>query len=522
MRKLLSTTIAAGIFVSMGMTPVWADVVGATELPVYNSTGSSKVTVSDPFLDAADGKMTKNITIDKGTYNVGVANWDKFNIGKDAKVQVLFSSHHQTSINKVAQSGGLSQIYGSFVSGTSCAGCAYNETGKVILLNPNGVFFGNGANVDINSFTASNMKGTWEEDSNREGYITLKLSKYNSGELDSSVDNNYGIKVDKGATIKADTNLTFAANNIDIYNGSQISTNTTTPNITFVNNAATEAFGKVYLVTSDGVNFTYARHGGVESMDNKVANSENAMKLNINGDITTGHLEAHNYSKNIDSEISTNGALLKAVKAEKGNDGSILLVSNSRVVSTDSSIGAGGDLTMTAPQKVNIKNDNINVAGNITLTATDGNGLKYTKEVTKNNVKTTEEYTNDGNVLIDSSKVKAGKTVTLTTPKIAGIQNSSDVEANDIVINGGTFGQVTGKAKVNATNNVTIAANDIWFDRADVTAGNKISATAANNIYSWDAAGNNAASSFDAPTIELTAKNGDVTSKYTCSTKIGT
>lgn len=518
MRKLLSTTIAAGIFVSMGITPVFA--LSDTALPEFNSAGSSKVTVTDPYI-GSDGKTTMDIKIDKGVYNVGTANWDSFNIGKDAKVNVLFSSHHQTSFNKVAATGGLSQIYGSFLSGDNCAAaCGYYETGKVILLNPNGVLFGNGANINLNSFTVSNMDGTLTENAGgRDGYIKLNLSKYNGTLSDNHID---GIKIEDGAKIKTDTNFTVAANNIDIYSGSQISTNTIANNVTFVNNEATEAFGKAYLVTSDGVNFTFHKHGGVESMENTVAKSNNAMKLNINGDVTTGHLEAYNYSINKDSEISTNGALIKAVKATKGNDGTIKLVSDSRVVSTDSTIGAGGDLVITGPQKVNFNGNTVEVAGDVTLSANDGDGQSYTKKITKNGVETTENYTNDGNVLIESSKVTVGKKLALTSEKkIAGIQNS-EVQADDIEITGKTFGQVTGKnTKVTSSKDIVIAADDIWFDKGSLKADGKIKATAANNIYAWDSTGNKE-TSFDAPTIELTATSGDVTSYYPGSTKTGT
>ncbi len=517
MRKLLSTTIAVGIFASMGMTPVLADVLPNT-LPTYNPTGSSNVTVSDPYT-AANGRYTMDVTVGNGQYyETGVANYDDFNIGSNSTFNILFTNHNQTSINKVAATGGLSQIYGQFKAGSAdnCGGvCNFQSTGKVILLNPNGILFGSGANVNINSFTASNLHGTYVEDERTgwEGYGTLQLRKYNDGEVTYTNDRIDGIKVEDGATITAGTNLTFAASNIDLYEGSKITTNTTTPNVTFVNNQPTEAFGKTYLVTSDGVNFTYQRHGGIRKMENTAADSANAMKIAMNGEIETGALKAYNYSANKNSEINTNGATIKAVKASKGNDGSVYLESDSRVISDNTTFTVGGDLTAKAKQKIQFNNGSkINADGNVTLeTTTVGNNESYTRE---NPDSSTSTYTNDGTLIISNSEINANN-ISLKSPKAVSIQSGSKIKGANVTADGGALGYVVGASKVDA-DNFTISANDIWFDRADIKAAQKISATAkTGNILSMDNTGNGAESSFDAPEIELTATAGDIINSKT-------
>ena len=144
MKKLLCTTLAVGLMSSMSFTPAFAD-VDANMLPGFNS--GTNVDVS-----TTGNKM--NVQINAGKGGIGTANWDYFHVGKDATVNFEFTDHNQTALNKVSATGGLSQIYGNITS-SGCASCGYDTvaTSKVILINPNGVLFGDGANVNLNSFT---------------------------------------------------------------------------------------------------------------------------------------------------------------------------------------------------------------------------------------------------------------------------------------------------------------------------------------------------------------------------------
>ena len=160
MKKLLSTTLAVGIFASMSITPVLAD-VSAGALPSLDSATNADVTTSGTNM---------NIQIQGGQGGVGTLNWNNYNIGKDASVNYEFSAHNQTALNKVNAAGGISQIYGKITS-SGCAGCGYDGTGKVILINPNGVLFGDSANVNLNSLTVTNMNAVYDAETKQ-----LKLS----------------------------------------------------------------------------------------------------------------------------------------------------------------------------------------------------------------------------------------------------------------------------------------------------------------------------------------------------------
>ena len=106
MKKLLSTTIAVGIFASMGIAPVFADVT-ASALPSLNNAINADVTTNGSNM---------NIQIQGGQGSLGTLHWNDFNVGKDASVNYEFSAHNQTALNKVDATGGISQIYGKITT----------------------------------------------------------------------------------------------------------------------------------------------------------------------------------------------------------------------------------------------------------------------------------------------------------------------------------------------------------------------------------------------------------------------
>ncbi len=429
MKKLLSTTIAVGIFASLNIAPALAD-VSAGALPSLNSATNADVTTAGTNM---------NIQIQGGQGSVGTLNWNNFNVGKDATVNYEFSAHNQTALNKVSATGGISQIYGKITS-SGCAGCGYDGTGKVILINPNGVMFGEGASVNLNSFTASTLDGTYNKDTNQ-----LVLNK-------DSNQGDYGIVVKNGANIYGDKNVTFASNNIVVYNGSKIATNVG-------NNVGDTAYGKVKLVTADGVNFTYYNNGAVKEISG-IKGSADKMTLNVNGDIKSGNIDIRNYSTNDASEINLKGATLKATKAAKGNDGNIWLTAANRIVTEGSSFqtvnqaGAeakdGGNIKFTAGKKVSVGSSNLNAVGNIDITS------------------------QEQNVVVDASNLTAAKDINITAKNIASVQNKSVLTAKNINVKANKDVYVT---------NSKLTADKITLDAGQTVAGNADVNNSQTNIY---------------------------------------
>ncbi len=441
MKKLLSTTIAVGLFTSMTITPVFAD-VAANALPKLNTKTNAEVSTTGSRMDIKIGNG------DQG--GVGTLNWKSFNVGKDAHVNYEFSAHNQTAVNKVDAAGGLSQIYGK-ITDSGCMNCGYEGSGKIILMNPNGVLFGDGASVNVNSFTVSTLNGTFNKDKN-----IMEFTK-------DSNQSNEGITVAKGAEIYGDKNVAFATNNINVYNGSKISTN-------IRNNVGDTAYGKVKLVTADGVNFEYYNNGAIKEVKDLVV-SNDKMYIALNGDVNSGHIDVRNwsaYDNGVEdrSEINLNGATLKATKAVKGNDGNIWLTSVNSIVSENSKYNAGGDIRFLAGKKVSLKTSELNAAGNVDLIS----------------------QAND--VAVDETKITAAKDINITAKRYASVQNKSELNAKNINIKGGDVYLTTSNLTASEKINGEAETGDIGMSRNSLNA-EEINLKAANDVYGDSNVNNN-------------------------------
>ncbi len=458
MRKLLSTTIAVSILTSLSVTSALAD-IAANTLPSFNNGTNVNVTTN--------GSNAMNVQIQGGKGGVGIANWNSFNVGKDAAVNFEFTAHNQTSLNKVSAAGGLSHIYGSLTN-SGCAGCGYDATGKVILVNPNGILFGDGANINLNSFTATTFDANYDKDTNK-----LSLTK-----KDGAGD----IKVFGGANIYGDKNVTLAASNIKTYAGSKISTSTI-PNVD-----ATESYGKVKLITADGVNFTYYNNGAVKEVSD-VANSTDKMVIGLNGTIESGHIDIRNTSENAESEINLAGATLKATKAEVGNDGNIWLTANNKIVIDDSKLETTnysdaaalrdkGNIKISANKRVSIANTDINAVGDIDITSVKEN-IAFDNSRINNDHKIDINF-GDDIIMFPSNKIG---NVTLTAGKTASVQNSSEIAGKNVTIKGGNNAQAV-NSKIASYGDIDLISDGdmVWTDNADLKAQGNINTTA-NNGY---------------------------------------
>ncbi len=427
MRKLLSTAVAVGVFASTTIMPAAFAGVAVDALP----------TIKDAAHDVVNAQVTTqgknmNVKLTEGAGTVSTVNWETYNIGKEATVNYEFTGHNQTSINKVNAAGGLSQIYGK-ITDSGCYNCGYEASGKIILLNPNGVLFGEGANVNVNSFTVSTMDGTFDKNQN-----TMKFTK-------GAQQNNYGIVVENNAKIRGDKNVAFATDNVTMYEGSQISTNT-------AKNVGDYAYGKVKIVTSDGVNFEYYNNGAIKDIKD-AQTSTDKMFISLNGKIDSGHIDIRNYSTNTGSEINLKGANLKATKAEIGNDGNIWLTSYNKIVSEHSVYDADKDVDFASNKKMSLGDDTLKAGRNIVLAS------------------------NTDDVGVDHSNLTATGDIKITADNTASVQNGAVLNGTNIDIKANkTSAQVVNNSQVTATKDINITSDGeyAWVDGSPLKAGQDI------------------------------------------------
>ena len=90
------------------------------------------------------GAVGNQMTVTQNTQNM-IVNWNTFNIGSQAGVNFVQPNAQATALNRVL-SADPSRIMGSLTA-----------NGRVFLINPSGVLFGNGARVDVGGIVASTL-----------------------------------------------------------------------------------------------------------------------------------------------------------------------------------------------------------------------------------------------------------------------------------------------------------------------------------------------------------------------------
>jgi filamentous hemagglutinin family protein len=132
----------------------------------------------------AAGSVSSELTGNKLTLTQSgpraILDWQSFNIGTGKTVEFVQPNASAAVLNRVSANAGLSEIYGTL-----------SANGMVLLMNPNGVLFGNGATINVGSLIASTgtVNANRFMDSVNDGVIAI------SGATGSSVRNEGSITV---------------------------------------------------------------------------------------------------------------------------------------------------------------------------------------------------------------------------------------------------------------------------------------------------------------------------------------
>jgi filamentous hemagglutinin family protein len=110
--------------------------------PLALPTGYQSVTGNVQF-SQSPGVLNVTTNADRS-----IVNYQSFNVGSQASVNFQLPGSHASILNRVT-GGNMSEIYGNITS-----------NGKVFLVNPAGIFFGNGANISVNGLVASTLNIT--------------------------------------------------------------------------------------------------------------------------------------------------------------------------------------------------------------------------------------------------------------------------------------------------------------------------------------------------------------------------
>lgn len=142
-KRLMATsamTLAGMVAISSS-----AFAVGANETPTLpGAAPGAGSNIATSGTATATGYGTNYLTINQST-GKAVIDWRTFNIGQSATTEFKQVNASAVAVNRITNaSGDPSKIYGSLKS-----------NGKIVILDPNGVFFGATAKVDVGSLLAS-------------------------------------------------------------------------------------------------------------------------------------------------------------------------------------------------------------------------------------------------------------------------------------------------------------------------------------------------------------------------------
>ena len=133
-QTLLTTFIVASLIVGPGTA--WA--LDANALP-----SGGRITAGSGQIATSGNSMTINQTSDKL-----IANWSSFNIGQESTVQFIQPGAGSAALNRILDQN-PTQILGQL-----------QANGQVFLLNPAGIIFGRGSQVNVGGLVASSLNMT--------------------------------------------------------------------------------------------------------------------------------------------------------------------------------------------------------------------------------------------------------------------------------------------------------------------------------------------------------------------------
>ncbi|KQV96838.1 S-layer family protein [Rhizobacter sp. Root1221] len=180
--RLLPIAVAAALAVS----GLGAHAQPATNaLPVVNGSVTPRNATIGPQAGTAANPVL-NITQNAAR---GVIEWQSFDIGSAARVNIVQPSAQSVLVNRVTPGGSASQIYGRL-----------DANGRVFLVNTAGVTFGAGAQVNVGSLVASTLDLSPSLVANHYDALIDPAT----GVVTLTQGGNGHLQVSSGATLKAD------------------------------------------------------------------------------------------------------------------------------------------------------------------------------------------------------------------------------------------------------------------------------------------------------------------------------
>lgn len=335
---------------------ITAFIISTTQ--VYAIPSSDLQSVNNGVVDFNSATKTTTVTTNATKNSVTDVYWNRLNVGSNEILNNSFSATGQTIIHRV-MGNDLSTIAGQINSIGIGAG-----TGKVVLINPNGVIF-NGAVVNVSGLLVSTL-GT-SSVSTTGNQINLSDGKNKDIQIINSTINAY-----QGAAFVTNGNINVKNSAITThYNANGIATND-------------YGTGNIQLVTADGVNFIFVTSVTKDS-SGKILTSDEGAKAHLV--IDSQHISTDPTDSIVTSSIGQND-VLKAPKASTialSNKSTIDCGNGHVILSVNNTTAATSDVIVYGTSAIK------DPKGAITITASSSNSnygnLKLYQDVNSTNAK---------------------------------------------------------------------------------------------------------------------------------------
>ena len=126
------------------------------------------------------GQGTPTVTVTQQSQNA-IINWNTFNIGAGETTKIVMPNANSVELDRVTGNLGSSQIFGSLSS-----------NGNLFLINPNGILFGKGAQVNVGGLVATT------HDITNSDFMAGRYNFFGSGNPHASVVNQGSITAQTG------------------------------------------------------------------------------------------------------------------------------------------------------------------------------------------------------------------------------------------------------------------------------------------------------------------------------------
>ena len=328
-KKSTTKTIKALLLTAIGVcssTALWA-------APAVNAlpTGESVVSGTATF----DRSISNQLTVNQTTGKL-ITNWSSFDIGANSTVQFVQPSASSIALNRITAAS-ATEVFGKL-----------NANGQLILVNPNGITFGAGSQVNVAALTAS--------------VFTLTDARFNNGVYryvrglasTGSVENNGTIHATAGdvsllsSVIKNNGTIQASAGNVNLVDGIDITlANTVTP---LVNVAST----KVGVIQNSGT----LQAVKVSSAGGRILLVGNTSQADSRVDLS-GALLADDTSSVTGKTLNVTGNLLSSgnttlTAADNIHINAVLDIGTNKTLNLNHGSDAGESYTLSKAAKVNL------------------------------------------------------------------------------------------------------------------------------------------------------------------------